>query len=372
MRTLLIILKKEFKQIFRNKVMIPIIFVMPFVQTLVLVYAATLELKDTQITIVDQDHSAFSQELISKFEASPFFNVETSEFNEDKISDHLLTETSKAVLVIPSDFENDLRNGVKTNLLLNINAIDGQGAGLINIYVSQTVMSMLTTVQPFVNQTDLMVMPKTISTKARYWYNPTLNFKHFMLPGILVILVSMIGIFLTSLNLVREKEMGTVEQINVTPIKKWQFITGKLLPFWIIGIVVLGLGLLIGIGLFDLPFRGSVLTLLVFTGLYLFTAIGLGLLVSDFASTQQQAMFTIFFFFLIFILMSGIFTSAESMPEWAQVVNHINPLYYFMIIIRSVLLKGSQIKDLMAEFYALLIYGILSMSVAVWQYRKTN
>jgi len=372
MRTLLIILKKEFKQIFRNKVMIPIIFVMPFVQTLVLVYAATLELKDTQITIVDQDHSAFSQELISKFEASPFFNVETSEFNEDKISDHLLTETSKAVLVIPSDFENDLRNGVKTNLLLNINAIDGQGAGLINIYVSQTVMSMLTTVQPFVNQTDLMVMPKTISTKARYWYNPTLNFKHFMLPGILVILVSMIGIFLTSLNLVREKEMGTVEQINVTPIKKWQFITGKLLPFWIIGIVVLGLGLLIGIGLFDLPFRGSVLTLLVFTGLYLFTAIGLGLLVSDFASTQQQAMFTIFFFFLIFILMSGIFTSAESMPEWAQVVNRINPLYYFMIIIRSVLLKGSQIKDLMAEFYALLIYGILSMSVAVWQYRKTN
>lgn len=372
MRILLIILKKEFKQIFRNRIMIPIIFVMPFVQTLILVYAATLELKDTQITIIDQDHSAFSQELISKFEASPFFNVEISEFSEDKISDYLISESSKAVLVIPTDFENELRSGTKSNLLLNINAIDGQGAGLISIYVSQTVMSMLKTIHPFVNNPDLMVMPKTISTKPSYWYNPTLNFKYYMLPGILVILVSMIGIFLTSLNLVREKEMGTVEQINVTPIKKWQFLTGKLLPFWIIGIFVLGLGLLIGIILFDLPFRGSIFTLLLFTGLYLFTSIGLGLLVSDFASTQQQVMFTIFFFFLIFVLMGGIMTSVESMPDWAQTINRINPMYYYMRIIRSVLLKGSQVKDLLVEFFSLLVYGIIAMSVAVWQYRKTS
>jgi len=372
MRTLLLILRKEFKQIFRNKIMIPIIFEMPFVQTLVLVYAATLELQDTQITIVDQDKSVFSQELISKFEASPFFDVELSVYNEDYIEDRLLKDSSKAILMIPANFENDLRNGISTKLLLNVNAIDGQGAGLINIYISQTIMSMLDQIRPFIIKADLMVMPKNINVESRYWYNPTLNFKHYMLPGILVILVSMIGVFLTSLNIVREKEMGTIEQINVTPIKKWQFLTGKLLPFWLIGIVVLSIGLGIGMLLFDVPFRGSVLTMFIFTGLYLFTSIGLGLLVSDFASTQQQAMFTIFFFFLIFVLMGGILTAVESMPPWAQVVNKFNPMYYFMIIIRSVLLKGSEIKDLLVEFFSLLVYGILAMAVAVWQYKKTN
>ena len=372
MRTLLIILRKEFLQIFRNKVMIPIIFVMPFVQTLILVYAATLELKNTNITIVDLDHSAISQSLCSKFEASPFFNVNFESGNNENTDNMLLTEHTKAVLVIPENFENDLRTGMKTKLQLNINAIDGQGAGLISIYVNQTILSQLGTVNPFLNKSQLNVMPSSISTSSRFWYNESLNFKHFMLPGILTILVSMIGIFLTALNLVREKEMGTIEQINVTPIKKWQFIAGKLFPFWIIGLVVLAIGIGIGIVLFDLPCRGSLLTLFVFTCLYLITAIALGLLISDFASTQQQAMFTIFFFFLIFVLMGGIFTSVESMPDWAQDVNKINPMYYFMKIVRSVLLKGSTIKDLITEFFALLGYGILALVVAVWQYRKVN
>jgi len=372
MRTLLIILKKEFKQIFRNRVMIPIIFIMPFVQTLLLVYAATLELKNTAIVIVDMDHSVLSQKLISKFTASEFFEVELMTYNESELQDVLFRESSKAVLVIPEDFENDLRSGIPTELQLNINAIDGQGAGLINIYVNRTLMSMVSDIKPFQNKTNLMVMPSRINSTASYWYNPELNFKHYMLPGILVILISMISIFLTALNLVREKEMGTIEQINVTPIKKWQFLTGKLLPFCLIGLFDLALGLVIGMVLFDLPFRGSVITLLVFSGLYLFTGIGFGLLIADFASTQQQAMFTIFFFFLIFVLMAGIFTAVESMPDWAQLVNRINPMYYFMRIIRSVVLKGSGIKDLIIEFWSLLIYGILTMSVAVWAYRKTS
>ncbi len=350
--------------------MLPLIFVLPFVQTLILVYAATLELKNADIVIVDQDHSIMSQTLCSKFEASPFFSVEFQNSNYDKLDRLLLTEETKAVLVIPENFENDLRSGIKTSLQLNLNAIDGQSAGLINIYVGQTVMSQLSSLKPFANKSQLMIMPASIDSHPRFWYNPTLNFKHYMLPGILTILVSMIGIFLTALNIVREKEMGTIEQINVTPIKKWQFIAGKLLPFWIIGIFDLALGLGVGMLLFDMPFVGSPLTLLVFAGLYLITAIGLGLLVSDFASTIQQAMFTMFFFFLIFVLMCGMFTAVESMPHWAQVFNKFNPMYYFMLTIRSVLLKGSQIKDMLFELFALLIYSVLSISVAVWQYKK--
>ncbi|MDD2387080.1 MAG: ABC transporter permease [Bacteroidales bacterium] len=372
MRILLIILRKEFLQIFRNKMMLPIIFIMPFVQTLVLVYAATLDLQHTNITIVDLDHSQMSEKLCSKFDASSFFDVNFGQCDYDNLDKMLLTETTKAVLIIPHNFENDMRTGIKTQLQLNINAIDGQTAGLINIYVNQTILSLLKELKPFVNKTDLMVMPASIQAKPRFWYNETLNYKHFMLPGILTILISMIGIFLTSLNLVREKEMGTIEQINVTPIKKWQFLSGKLIPFWLIGLFDLALGILIGVILFDLPIEGSILSLFIFSGLYLFTAIGLGLLISDFADTQQQAMFTIFFFFLIFVLMGGVFTSVESMPVWAQYINKINPLYYFMKIIRAILLKGSGIKDMMNEFFALLVYGIIAMSVAVWQYRKTN
>jgi ABC-2 type transport system permease protein len=371
MRTLLLILQKEFRQIFRNKTMLPIIFVIPFIQTLILVYAATLELKQTEIVIVDMDKSVASQKLCSKFQGSSFFKVEFMRYNEDQLADILLREDAKAVLVIPEDFENKLRSGIPVKLLLDINAIDGQGAGLINIYVNRTVMSLLGEIKPFQNKTDLNLLPPTVDVRSSYWYNPTLNFKHFMLPGILTILVSMIGIFLTALNIVREKEMGTIEQINVTPIKKWQFLIGKLLPFMLIGILDLGLGLGIGIILFDMPFNGSVFTLLVFSTLYLFAGIGMGLLIADFASTQQQAMFTIFFFFLIFVLMGGIFTAVESMPDWAQVFNRLNPMYYFMKIVRSVLLKGSGIGDLMSEFWSLLVYGIVAMSVAVWGYRKT-
>ncbi|HNQ68249.1 MAG TPA: ABC transporter permease [Bacteroidales bacterium] len=371
MRTVLIILRKEFKQIFRDRMMIPIIFFMPFVQTLILVYAATLELKNTNITIVDIDHSDFSRHLIAKFNASPFFKVNYQEYNYSLIEDDILKDETKSVLIIPANFEKDIRSGVPVNLQMNINAIDGQSAGLINIYVNQILSGFIK--EELVEKTAINpgLLPASINVKSRYWYNEELNFKHFMLPGILVILISMISIFLTSLNLVKEKERGTIEQINVTPIHKWQFLIGKMLPFMIIGIFELTLGLSIGMLLFNLPFAGSVLTLFVFTLIYLFAGIGMGLLISDFAATQQQAMFTIFFFFLIIILMSGIFTSVESMPDWAQSVNKVNPVYYFMRILRSVILKGSTISDLLNEFIALIIFGITVMSFAVWRYRKT-
>lgn len=372
MRTLLIILKKEFKQIFRDKMMIPVIFVMPFIQTIVLVYAATLELKKTEIAIVDLDHSEFSRNLIAKFNASPFFDISTQDYNFGLIENDLLRENTKSIIIIPQNFEKNLRQGIPVKLQMNINAIDGQGAGLISIYVNQTVASMVREILPQNGNSNVNVMPIRFNVKSRFLYNEEMNFKHFMLPGILVILVSMIGIFLTSLNIVKEKESGTMEQINVTPIKKWQFLTGKMLPFMLIGIFDLALGLVIGMLLYNVPFEGSVVTLFIFTIVYLFAGIGIGLLISDFANTQQQAMFTIFFFFLIFVLMGGIFTSVESMPAWAQQLDRINPIYYFMKILRSILLKGSTITDLFKEFVSLIIFGITVMSIAVWKYQKTN
>ena len=268
--------------------------------------------------------------------------------------------------------QNKIMMQTPSGLQININAIDGQGAGIISIYVQQIVNRLAMEYTQIPVGVKLVKMPINVDIRSRFWYNPTLNFKHYMLPGILVMLVTMMGFFLTALNLVSEKEMGTIEQINVTPIKKWQFLIGKLLPFWIIGHVVLAVGLLIGILLFNLPFVGSIWTLWLTTGIYLFTAIGMGLLVADFANTQQQAMFTLFFFYLVFVLMSGLFTSVESMPYWAQKVNLLNPIFYYMKAIRFILLKGASVKQISNELISMSVYGVSVMAIAVWRYRKTT
>lgn len=193
-----------------------------------------------------------------------------------------------------------------------------------------------------------------------------------MLPGILVILVTIIGMFLTSLNLVREKELGTSEQINVTPIRKFHFIFGKLFPFWVIALVELAFGVLIGRIFFDLPLLGSLWLLFAFAGVYLLVVLGIGLFLSTLSSNQQQVMFLNFFFMLTFILMSGIFTPVESMPDWAQKLNIINPYAYFMKVIRMILLKGSGFMAIKQEFLSLGIYAIGILSLAVWRYRKVS
>jgi len=192
-----------------------------------------------------------------------------------------------------------------------------------------------------------------------------------MLPGILVILVTVIGMFLTALNLVREKEMGTIEQINVTPIKKHHLLIGKLVPFWIIGMFELAFGLSIGVLFFHLPFEGSIATLFGFGSIYLLVALGIGLFLSTVAENQQQVMFLAYFFMLTFVLMSGIFTPADSMPEWAQTVNYINPFYYFIRAIRMILLKGSTFIHVLPEALSLAAYAIVIFTLSVWRYRKT-
>jgi ABC-2 type transport system permease protein len=193
-----------------------------------------------------------------------------------------------------------------------------------------------------------------------------------MFSGILVIVVTLIGMFLTALNLVREKELGTAEQMNVTPMKKYQFILAKLLPFLLIALFELAFGLLIGRILFDLPIEGSLWVLFGIACAFLIVALGIGLFLSTISNTQQQLMFIAFFFMVAFILMSGVFTPADSMPEWAQKINIINPLAYFMKAIRMILLKGSGFADVAKEFYSLLVYGIIIFSLSVLNYRKTT
>lgn len=371
MRSILYLIQKEFIQIFRDKTMLPVIFILPIIQLIVLVYAATLEMKHIDMIIVDQDLSSTSRQLTSKFEGSPFFFVNEATFNLKEAENQITLDKADIIIYFPAGFEKQLYKENIAALQLQINAINATSAGLTNAYANYVIADFNRNIIAE-NRTHVSMVPlKNINVDYSFWYNPELNYKIYMLPGILVILITLIGMFLAALNIVREKEMGTIEQINVTPIAKYQFIFGKLFPFWVIAMFELAFGLIIGRILFHIPIEGSLLVLFGFASVYLIVALGIGLFISTLANTQQQVMFIVFFFMLTFVLMSGIFTPVESMPDWAQYVNYINPYAYFMRVIRMVLLKGSGFWDISKEFFSLLIYGFIILSLAVWRYRKT-
>lgn len=372
MRILATLLVKEFKQIFRNRTMLPIIFLVPVVQMILLTYAASLEMKDIKMAVVDQDYSQASRLLVSRFQGSPYIEINLNTTDYQEAVRELTRDRVDVILLMPHEFEKKLYREQESDLQLVVNAINATEAGLINSYCSRIL-------NDFNNQlraewfglegpggiTALEVIP-------RFWYNALFDYKIYMFSGILVIIVTMVGMLLTALNLVREKEMGTTEQINVTPIRKYQFIMAKLIPFMVIALFELAFGLVIGRLLFGLPIEGSVGLLFLFTCVYLFVVLGIGLFLSTISNTQQQLMFLAFFFVITFMLMSGVFTPTDSMPPWAQKINVVNPVAYFMNVIRRILLKGSAFRDISREFYSLVIYATLILTLAITNYRKTT
>jgi ABC-2 type transport system permease protein len=374
MKTILFIVQKEFRQIFRNKAMLPIIFVMPLMQLLILSNAASFEVKNIQFSYIDHDHSVASRALISKFQASSYFKIIESFDSKAKANQEMQKGKVDVILEIPNHFERNLIKEKKTSLSVSINAIDGAAAGIENVYVSQIITEFNQNLQTKLFQyTDgTLVQPQNIVTIPSFWYNNTLNYKTFMVPGILVLLVTMITLFLSSMNIVREKEIGTLEQINVTPIKKHQFIIGKLFPFWVLGLVILTVGLTIAKIVFNVPILGNIGLIYMFTSVYLLVILGIGLFISNHTETQQQAMFIAWFFMVIFILMSGLFTPIESMPEWAQNITLFNPIRYFVEIIRMVMLKGATFSDISFQFFIIFMYAFVLNGLAVWSYKKVS
>jgi ABC-2 type transport system permease protein len=373
MKTILYIIQKEFKQIFRNKGMLPIIFVLPLIQLVILSNAATFDVKNIKFGYVDNDHTSTSRALIEKFNASTYFNVLTDFPSEKLASQAMLNGEVDVILEIPLSFERDFQKEKEATLGVTINAIDGAAAGVENVYVSQIIQRFNKDLKVDVFQFGQMQnQPIQITTIPSFWYNKTLNYKTFMVPGILVLLVTMITLFLSGMNIVREKEIGTLEQINVTPIKKSQFIIGKLFPFLVLGLAILSVGLLIAKLVFNVPMVGSLLLMYFYTSIYILVVLGIGLFISNFTDTQQQAMFIAWFFMVIFLLMSGLFTPIESMPEWAQTLTDFNPIKYFVEVMRMVMLKGSGLSDILPQLLKTLMYAVIMNGLAVWSYKKTS
>ncbi len=372
MRTIFYIIQKEFLQVFRNKSMLPIIFFVPIFQLIILVNAATYEMKHIRISIVDLDLSGTSRKLASKFQGSPFYQVRHTSFSYREAEVEMKRGNIDMILQIPAGFEKNLLKEGREKVQFVINAINGQSAGLTNAYSTMILLDYNREVVMESTTPAVMTGIRSIQADYSYWYNPKLNYKTYMVPGILVLLITIIGLLLSGMNIVREMEIGTIEQINVTPINKIQFIAGKLLPFWIIGLFELAFGLTVGKLLFNIPMEGSLALIFLSASVYLFVILSFGLLISTITHTQQQAMLVSFFFMVVFILMSGLFTSIESMPQWAQNLDRLNPLMYFIRIMRMVLLKGSGFADISRHFWSLVAYAVCILSLAILRYRKVS
>ncbi len=369
MRVIRFLVRKEFLQVFRDPATVFQILVIPVMQLLILSNAATFDVPRARLLVVDEDRSALSAQVIDRLDGSGRFRVVGVAPTDAGVEAALLDREARAVLRIPRHFERDLARTRHAAVQLSLDAEEGASAGILQT----AALAILADVTRDLGSGSAEAMVRAgppLDLRASRWFNPSGNYKHFMVPGLLVSLTSIIGLLLTAQNIVREKELGTIEQLNVTPISRTQFLIGKLLPFWLLAMVTFSLGMTVGVFVFGIPTRGSVPLVFLSAGVYLVVALGIGLLISTIARTQQQVMFVAFFILLLYLLLSGIFTPLESAPAWAQWVAMANPVKYFVFIMRTVLVRGGGLAEVGPTLLGLAVAGVGVMTLAVRQYSK--
>ena len=375
MRTIFFLVRKEFLQIFRDHTTVVQIFMIPIVQLLVLSNAATFDLKQTRVLVVDEDRTTVSAGLIQRLEAGRQFRVVRAEPTTTGVEHALLDREVTAIIHIPRDFESDLVLHGRAPVQLVLNAEEGAAVGIVQSNAGAILDSYAAELErslPRLARRQSVLGGATLDLRTQRWFNPTRNYKHYMVPALMVALTTIIGLLLTAQNITREYELGTLEQLNVTPMTKVQFIAAKLIPFWLLSLVIFSIGLTIGKLVFDIPMRGNLLLVYLALMVYLVVVLGLGLWISTITRTQQQAMFVAFFVILIFLLMGGLFTPVDSMPDWAQAVAQANPVKHFVFIMRAVLVRGAGLEAVAAPIVGLALAGMAVLALAVHRYRKST
>jgi ABC-2 type transport system permease protein len=372
MRALRFLMQKEFRQMLRDKGFTGRLFIAPAIQLILLPMAANYTVKNINIAIVDHDHSTVSQKFSNKILSSGYFKL--ADYTDFNSKAGKLIENDKADLVLefPEGFERNMIRENNQKISIQVNAINGVKASIGFGYLSGIIADYnndlrLEWIQP--ERTN--VLP-TIDVASSYWYNPTLTYYIYMVPAILVSLITGVAGLSAAFNIVKEKEMGTIEQINVTPIKKYEFILGKLLPFLAVGAVVFSFGLLFSWAIYRIVPLGNIATLYLFMFVFLFAILGFGLLISTYSQTQQQANSIMFLFMMVFNMMSGLYTPIDSMPGWAQVVTHLFPISYFIDVMRMVVIKGSGLHDIRFHILFVFLIGLVLNTWAILNYRKTT
>lgn len=346
------LIEKEFKQLKRNSFLPRLILLFPCMMILVMPWAATLEIENLRIAVIDNDHSPSSQRLVHRIEASRYFRPSAFPTTYSQGIEVIERDRADLILEIPRGFEKERVNGRPASALVAVNAVNGTKGALGSSYLTQ------------------ILSPQHSTASVRYRFNPHLNYKVYMVPALMTMVLVMLCGFLPALNVVGEKETGTIEQINVTPMSRFVFTLGKLLPYWIIGFLVLNLCIVLAWLVYGLTPKGSLPTIYLATLIFVLVMSGLGLIISNYSATMQQAMFVMWFCMLIFILMSGLFTPVSSMPYWAQCITRANPLRYFMEIMRMVYLKGSGIREIMPQLTTLASFAAVLYCWAIYSYKK--
>ncbi len=371
MRQILYLVQKEFRQIFRDHLMLRLLFIVPLMMIFVLGNAVTTDVKNVPVAIHDQDRSPMSRELIRKIAHSA--NLILTDVVDDNSELPLLLDAGKIkiALVIPRNFQREVIRGEKPSLQLLVDGVDGNSAGVAMGYISQIVQDYqldIISANPAIARQWQSV--KRVVAEPRFWFNPDLESRRYIIPGLVAIILLIITVFLTSMGIVREKEIGTLEQLIVTPIRSYQLILGKVIPFSILGFVEIGITMGFVYLIFGIAVQGSVLLLFIESALFIMTTLGLGILISTIAETQQQALFIGWFFMIFMMLLSGFFIPIANMPEVIQIVTLLNPMRYFLVVLREIYLKGTWIDNLWPETLSMIGFGVVVFSAAVLRFRS--
>ena len=373
MKTVLKIVRKEFLQFKRDPRMFAIILVAPVVQLILLGYAATLDVDSVRTMIFDQDKSQTSRNLIERFESSGFFSVDYYAANYNEVTSYLDNGKVMMALIIPKNFERSIERKETSSIQAIYDGSDGNTASIALGYTSQIIASFSQKIiLNSMERSGKKIIPSgKITSEVRVWYNPTLKTRNFMVPGIVGLLLSIITLLLTSLAIVKEKEIGTLEQLIVTPIKPYQLILGKLIPFIILGFAAVVIVLTAMRIVFSIEVRGSTFFLFISSFLYILSTLGLGLFVSTLVKTQQQAMMIAIFGILMpMVYLSGFAFPIENMPKLIQYISYLIPLRYFINIIRGVILKGIGLHELWSDAMILFLMGILILYLSSRRFQK--
>lgn len=364
---------KEFLQVFRDRKMRGIIFVMPVLQVLVFGYAVTLDVAHIRTAVYDLDNSVASRELAARFAKSGYFDIVERVQSDDALGRLIDRGEVSAGLKINHGFADDLRAGRTAQLQVIVDGSDSNTAGVVLDYSAKITgqLSRKVFLTRFTRVRGSFNKPGRVELQTRTWFNENLESRNFYVPGVIAIVVMLITLMLTSMAVVREKEIGTIEQIMVTPITPLEFILGKTLPFALIGFADVMLVTAVGVLWFAVPIQGSLLLLLAATALYLMTALGIGLLISTVSQTQQQAMMSAFFVYFPAVLLSGFMFPIANMPEIVRWLTYLNPLRYFLVVVRGIFLKGIGPDILWPEMLALAVLGTALLWLAASRFKKT-
>lgn len=356
---------KEFIQVFRDRRMIAIVFVVPIMQLLVFGYAVTTDVNNISTAVYDLDRSSESRELVRRLVSSGYFSIRYFAESAQEIQDLLDRGRVIASIQINRGFSSDLKQGNRTDVQILVDGTDSNTAAIAVDYANKVILKYAKEKTP-----ALSASPVRIDVRPRAWYNPDLRSRNYNVPGVIAFVIMLTCLLLTSMAVVREREIGTIEQLMVTPLKPIELMLGKTIPFAIIGFFDMAIVTIVAVLKFDIPIKGSLMLLPVSTAIYLLSALGIGLFISTISKTQQQALMATFLFYAPAVLLSGFMFPIENMPEIIQYGTYLNPLRYFLVILRGLFLKGNGVDILWPQMTALLVLGIAVIAFSSLRFKK--